>query len=339
MTGTDLETPRPRDRRRGLVIAWMATSQRSTSLARRLDFDLLLLGRMGFRRPWTAPFGYIALLVRTTREILLRRPRALLVVTPPIVAPLFALPIARLTGARVGIDIHSGAFLDRRWRWSLPILRLLGTCARANIVTLPSLAQQMGRAADRTIVLPDPLPTFPEQPSPDSIARSPADARPTVAVIAGWGDDEPLAELGEAALGQPWTLLITGKPRRRLDLPPNASLTGFLEEAAYVSTLRNADVLVVLTTRPETLLSGAWEGIALGKSLVLSETAALRETFGDSVTYAEPSAESIRAAVSDALARRHELEAKAGSFADRFETETRSRVSQLLSALSPGHVS
>ena len=336
MTRSDRRTSQARGQRRGLVIAWMSTSQRSTALARRLGFDLLLLGRPGFRRPWTAPFAYPLLLVRSAREILRRRPQAVLVVAPPIVAPMIVVPIARLAGARVGIDIHSGAFLDRRWRWSMPILRLLGSRASANVVTLQSLAHLMGRASDRTFVLPDPFPSFPAPAEPDGAESLPqGDAQPTVVAIAGWGDDEPLRELAEAATDQPWALLITGRPRWKLDLPPNASLTGFITEIAYAETLRRADVLVVLTTRSETLLSGAWEGIALHKALVLSGTTALRETFGESVVYAEPTVESIRSSVGDALASRGEFEARAARLANRLETESGARISQLLAALVP----
>jgi hypothetical protein len=249
---------------------------------------------------------------------------------------MIVVPIARLAGARVAIDIHSGAFLDRRWRWSMPILRLLASRARANVVTLQSLARRMGRASDRTIVLPDPLPSFPAPAERDSSEPLPqGDPQPTVVAIAGWGDDEPLRELAEAATDQPWKLLITGKPRWKLDLPPNASPTGFLTDEAYADTLRRADVLVVLTTRSETLLSGAWEGIALHKALVLSGTTALRETFGDSVVYADPTTESIRSSVGSALASRGELEARAARLADRLETESGARIKQLLAALVP----
>jgi hypothetical protein len=247
---------------------------------------------------------------------------------------MIVVPIARLAGARVAIDIHSGAFLDRRWRWSMPILRLLASWTSANVVTLQSLARRMGRASDRTIVLPDPLPSFPapaERDSAEPLLHP--DAQPTVVAIAGWGDDEPMRELAEAATDQPWNLLITGKPRWKLDLPLNASLTGFLTEEAYSETLRRADVLVVLTTRPETLLSGAWEGIALHKALVLSSTNALRETFGDSVVYSDPTAESIRSGVSSALASRGELEARAAGLAERLETDSVTGIKQLLSAL------
>lgn len=322
--------------RPGLVIAWMPSSQRSATLARRLGFDLVLLRRVGFRRPWTAPFVYPVLMLRTALTIVRRRPRAILVVAPPVVAPLLVLPVARLTRARVGIDIHSGAFLDRRWRWSLRILRYLGRRADACVVTLPSLSRQM-EGADRMIVLPDPLPELADSAEPVPVRARPARDRatPTVVAVAGWGDDEPLAELAEAARGQPWNLLITGNPRRKLSLPPNVILTGLLAPEAYANALRRADAVAVLTTRPDTLLSGAWESVALHKAIVLSDTAALRTAFADAAIYAGPTAACMAAAISEALANRRLLEARASRLAGRLVAESGEQVSLLLAALSP----
>jgi glycosyltransferase involved in cell wall biosynthesis len=341
------DTPGAASRRRGIVVAWMPYSRRSGTLAARLDFDLVLLRRAGFRRPWAAPFTYPALVARSVWTILRRRPGAIVVIAPPFVAPLVVLPVARLVGARVAIDIHSGAFLDRRWSWSAPLLRLLAAGCDASVVTLESLVARMGRAAGRTIVLPDPLPSF-EMPSDSSrtepgppgaagSAPSPGSTTPetpTVVAIAGWGSDEPLAALMAAAAGQTWNLRVTGRPRWKLDVPPNASLTGFLSSAEYLDALRNSDAVVVLTTRPETLLSGAWEAIALHKALVVSDTAALRDTFGDAVIYARSTSESIRACVAEALSDRGRHERRSAELAERFNAESEARVRRLSEALA-----
>jgi len=82
-----------------------------------------------------------------------------------------------------------------------------------------------------------------------------------------------------------WQLVLTGRPRRDVSTPANVILAGFLDDEAYVQRLASADAVVVLTDREDTLLSGAWEAIALGRPLVLSGTTALRTTFGDGVAY------------------------------------------------------
>ena len=315
------------DARRGLVIGWMPVSMRSQSLANRLGFGIRLLGRTGFRRPWTAPLAYPVQAARTIGAILRARPRALVVVAPPFVVPIVALPVARLVRARMAVDIHTGALVDRRWRWSVPLLAW--ACRRAGlaIVTLPSLAETLRARGVETAVLPDPL--------PDLVPRSDGGADGVVAVCS-WAPDEPIDALIRAAIGRPWRLAITGRPGRVVETPDNVRLTGFLDDAAYVDLLAGAAVVVVLTTRDETLLSGAWEAIALGRPLVLSSTAALRSTFGEGPAYVEPTAESIAAGIESVLADHAAASAVTAQLRDRFLAENDLAVRRVASHLAPG---
>jgi glycosyltransferase involved in cell wall biosynthesis len=282
----------------GLVVAWMPVSRRSATLAERLGFELVLLGRSGFRRPWSAPLAYPALIARTLAALVRRRPRAVVIVAPPFLAPLVAWPVVRVLRARLAVDLHSGALLDRRWRWSVPILAWVCRRAEATVVTLPSLAAELSARGVEAVVVPDPLPRL----EPDVAAAEGSRTEDQVVAICGWGDDEPIEALVDAARDRPWRLAITGRARRPIDAPPNLSLTGFLDDAAFVRLVRDAAAVAVLTTRDDTLLSGAWEALALGRPLVLSGTPALRGTFGDGPVYVEPDAGSIAAGI-DAVLR------------------------------------
>lgn len=320
--GSTGQPPMAMRRPRGLVIAWMPVSRRSATIAERLGFHLVLLGRRGFRRPWSAAFEYPVLAWKTITCILRRRPRAILVVTPPFLVALIVLPLARVLGSIVAMDVHSGALLDRRWRWSVPILLWISRHVRATVVTLPILRERFRAAGSRTIVLPDPLPRL-RVPSTASHAGGVGDRERRVVALCGWGDDEPLDELAASAEGRPWRLFITGRPRRALRTPPNVELTGFLSDEAYLELIASADAVVVLTTRENTLLSGAWEAIALDRPLVLSDTEALRKTFGEGPYYVLPTRESIAAGVAaslshpDASAASRELHARFARENDR----------------------
>lgn len=272
----------------------MPVSQRSSTIAERLGYDLVLVGRTGFRRAWTAPMAYPVSAARTMLALVRLRPRAAIIAVPPFVAPAVALPFLAVLGARFAVDVHSGAVLDRRWRWSLGILARISRAATAAVVTLPSLEPPFRDRGVPTLVIPDPLPHLTVVPSQDpaEVSRTAGEGRLVVAVC-GWGDDEPIEALVASADGRPWRLVLTGRPRRELVLPGNVTLAGFLDDAAYVRLLAGADAVVVLTDRDDTLLSGAWEAIALGRPLVLSGTTALRTTFGDGVGYVDSTATSI----------------------------------------------
>ena len=314
--------------RRGLVIAWMPVSQRSRTLADRLGWDLALVGRRGFRRAWTAPLAYPLSAIRTLAALVRHRPRAIIVVAPPFVAPFVVLPVAAMLRARWAVDIHTGALVDRRWRWSVPLLAWASRRSAAAVVTLPSLASILESRGVATVVLPDPLPHL----APSDRAMRPAQDGPLVVAVTGWGDDEPLEALVEAASGRAWSLVLTGRPRRHLDTPPNVRLAGFLDDQAYVDLLAGAAVVVVLTRRDDTLLSGGWEAIALARPLVMSRTRAIRSTFGDEMTLVDDTPAAIAAGIEDVLADR-DAEARMMALRDRFERGNGAALERLAAVL------
>jgi glycosyltransferase involved in cell wall biosynthesis len=325
------DLPEDQRRARGLVIAWMPVSQRSRTLADRLGWDLALVGRRGFRRAWTAPLAYPLSAWRTVAALVRGRPRAIIVVAPPFVAPLVVLPLAAMLRARWAVDIHTGALVDRRWRWSIPILAWACRRSAAAVVTLPTLASLLEARGVSTVVLPDPLPTL----VPSDRTASAGPGAPTVVAVTGWGDDEPLEALVEAASGRSWSLVLTGRPRRQLSTPPNVRLAGFLDDQAYVDLLAAAAVVVVLTRRGDTLLSGGWEAIALGRPLVLSGTPAIRATFGDEVTLVDDTPAGIAAGIERALAD-PDGEARMTGVRDRFERENGAALGRLVAVLGEG---
>ena len=313
--------------RHGLVIAWMPNSRRSKTLSEMLGSRLMLLGRPGFRQPWSAALLYPFMALRSCAIILRERPNSVIVVAPPFVAPLVIVPLCALLGIPVAVDIHSGALLDRRWRWSVPLLAWITRRATTGIVTLQNLAEDLERYGVRPVVVADPLPHL--QPSESSGMRT---AQPAVVAICGWGDDEPIEELVEAAASRPWSLTITGRPRRDLRLPNNVRLTGFMTDTDYAALLSTADLIVVLTTREDTLLSGAWEALSLEQPLLVSNTDALSATFGPTVACIDNSAGSIRTAVESRL-RDPDAKAEAARLARRYRIENDRAVSALRQSL------
>lgn len=311
----------------GLLIGWMPFSRRSEALARRLDLGLYLLDRPGYRRIWTAPFVYPLMAVRTLWQLGRRRPHRMVVVAPPIVAALVAMPVGRLLGARIALDVHSGALLDRRWSWSMPLLRRLARSADATVVTLPSLAERLALADGQLHVIPTPMPDI--RPRPDV----PTEADLVVA-ICGWGADEPIEALIASAVDRPWRLVLTGRARGNHHLPPNVRLSGYLPNEAYLDLVASAAVVVVLTTRDQTLLAGGWEALTLGRPLVISDTPALRATFGGELILVANDADAIGAGIAAAMRDRAAGMATSQRVRDRVWQETEGRLQRLKDALA-----
>jgi glycosyltransferase involved in cell wall biosynthesis len=124
-----------------------------------------------------------------------------------------------------------------------------------------------------------------------------------IAVVSSYAGDEPLQEIIEAAsiLADTTTFYITGDnsqiSTRQLQewkrSANNIILTGFLNYAEYINLLERVDAVLVLTKRDCTMLSGAYEALALEKPLITSDWQPLREYFAKGTAYVNNSVNEI----------------------------------------------
>ena len=162
--------------------------------------------------------------------------------------------------------------------------------------------------------------------------------------VCTYAPDEPYGRVFEAArrLGEGVRVYTTGNPKGQRDAlralaPANVVLTGFVSEDEYVGLMRACDLIVDLTTQPDCLVCGAYEAVAAGKPLVLSDSIASRAYFSSGVVYCDNSIEGIEAAIRTGLAERDRLAAEIATLGERLAvdwTERRDRLVVLLSGLS-----
>jgi glycosyltransferase involved in cell wall biosynthesis len=205
-------------------------------------------------------------------------------------------PYCALRGIPFVVDAHTGAFLDRRWRHFQRLQRWLCRRAATTIITNTHLANMLSAEGADWTMLPDVPVKYPPAAAP---LEKPGFL---VAVICSFDTDEPVAVILETARALPdVTFRVTGDPRKvermQLDLPPNLRLTGFLGNAAYGQLLRDADVVMALTTGKHKMLRAAYEAIYQGTPIIISESPMLREEFDTGAILVENTPESIGAAV------------------------------------------
>jgi glycosyltransferase involved in cell wall biosynthesis len=106
--------------------------------------------------------------------------------------------------------------------------------------------------------------------------------------------------------------------------------TGFLQEEEYWGLLRSADGIVDLTLMADCLVCGAYEALAAGKPMLLSDNLASRELFGNAALYTDNTAPAIRAGLAAMQAQRAELAAaallKRRELTERWDAAARSLV-------------
>lgn len=246
---------------------------------------------------FTILLKYLGQSASTLALLLAKRPDAIFVMAPPVLAALVVYFYSLVARVPFVIDAHTAAFLHPRWSRLQWLQRFLCRRAVTTIVTNEHLAQLVRSSGSHSTIVRDVPVTFPR----GSEFKPEGDF--TVGVVCSFNDDEPIAEILRAAAElQDVRFYMTGNPRY-LDpalhaaLPCNVTLTGFLPEATYGSLLSQVDVVMTLTTRDHTMLRGAYEAVYQSTPVIVSNWPLLREAFDQGAIHVDNSAAQLVLAV------------------------------------------
>lgn len=242
---------------------------------------------------------FLKQVAETIRLLTQVKPELVFIQVGPVVALLPIFFYALLLKKKFIIDSHSGPFTVKKEMIWLPLLKLLARRAECLIVHNEKLAEKLSDWPVRVFVLEDKVPPLiNNQPSAASRASHWADTQDfKVTVISSHRPDEPLEEIMQAAQLLPHVrFFITGKIKARqrlLKAPANVTYTDFLPNDEYVSLLLGSDTVMVLTTREYTAQHGAYEAIAAGKPLIISNLDTLKQLYYKGAVYVENAARDI----------------------------------------------
>jgi glycosyltransferase involved in cell wall biosynthesis len=276
-----------------VFISWIPYHGRSAALAH------LLRIRAEFVWPSQARLSvigrYFYQTIATVRLIRRERPPVVVVMLPP--APLLiAAFIGRRRGTKLVADLHTGFFLNPKWRWATALsLRLLRSCTV--LVTNQELAAECTHRGVQAIVVHDPL-----EDRTDLAERGDPDI--TVFCPLSFANDEPVdAVLAAAAMLPHVTFALTGSAPAEVQqrAPRNVVFTGYLPHDEYWRRLALARVVVACTTRDATMQRAGYEALMCGVPQVTSNFKALGDFLGPAAYYAEPTPESLARGVTDCI--------------------------------------
>jgi glycosyltransferase involved in cell wall biosynthesis len=266
-------------------------------------------------------------------------PDVLFVTNPSLALATLALICRPLFGYYLVIDAHNEGVrpFDRPGvavRW---LTRWLLRSANATVVSNENLARDVRSAGGDPFVLSDCLP----EPPPRSAGYAATAEAPEVVVIATFRRDEPISAIVAAAASlRDVTFAFSGDKKRfatlGIDLPANATLNGFLPDDDYWALLQVALVICDLTLKPDCLVCGAYEALALEKAMVLSDNAATREIFGPAAILTNGEAEDIARAVRTAIDERNRLESNAGKLREQYGAPWRAQAAIAWDAIREG---
>jgi glycosyltransferase involved in cell wall biosynthesis len=287
--------------REALVLVWGSpyVGPRSIVLARELEIDKVHFVYLTTRRGLlAAAVKYPYQMIATLLLLLRRRPRLVIVQSPPSLAVLCARLYCLLTGSHYLIDAHSAAFQHAFWTRPAWLVRSLARQAVATLVTNEEYARLVTGWGGRAFILRD-IPT--DFPHLDSY---PLQDEFSIAVVNTYAPDEPLPEVLEAARELPEAhFYITGKTEKAApglleQAPGNVHFTGFLPDEVYYALLASSQAVMCLTTRDHTMQRGACEALSLGRPIITSDWPLLREYFHRGAVHVPNTGEGIRQGVS-----------------------------------------
>ena len=233
---------------------------------------------------------------------------------PPVFAVLAVALYTRTTGTKYAMDCHSGAFESAKWRWTLPLQRWLGRHAAAVMVTNPVHFDRVRAWPAPALIVADP-PPMPSGKGRLQSALAGGEDGGFVFVIATYAPDEAIPEVIEVARAMPSVRFrISGDTARapravRERRPPNVELTGFVPLPTFWQYAQSAAAILTLTHQENTILRGAWEAMFVGRPLITSDTAALRNYFERGTRFVDNTVAGIMSGIEEVLAKRSEFQA------------------------------
>lgn len=297
-------TPEPRP---GWVfIDWSAHCSRSENFSRRVGMKFLRRHKK-HTGPASLLTKYVYQFGATTLDLVRERPEVVWCMSPSTFTVLPVWAYCKVTGAKFGIDAHTGAFEGTPWAKIRALQFFFSREAKVTAVTNAYLKGLVEGEHGQTLLVPD-VPTELDAPS-----RRDFGPGFHAVYVASFSADEPIDVVIEAArLAPQVTIWVTGKPKgKALELlaaaPPNLKLLGFLSRDEYLAALAGANAVVALTTRDHTMQRAAYEAIYLGTPVIVSDWPILRENFAEGGLVVENTGLALAGAFTAAAAAPDEL--------------------------------
>jgi glycosyltransferase involved in cell wall biosynthesis len=318
-----------------IFLVWAAPSlgsSRSRLLAQELGIEAPVYLSAGKQRSdANAPLRFLIQGWQTLRLLFRRKPKVILVQSPPSFSVWFAALYCVLTGNHFIVDAHSDAFQRLRWLRPEFVYRWLARRALVTIVTDHYFEAIIHKWGGEVLVLRDPVAVH-------HPGIFPLNGGPSVTFVNTFNGDEPLEEVLKAAADLPQVeFYITGraKPEHQAltqSAPANVRFTGYLPNEQYYGLLQGSQIVMSLTTRDHTLQCGACEALSLSRPIITSDWPLLREYFSQGTVHVDNSHAGIRLGVERVLEdytryeqeisrlrqqRRQEWEIQIGQLAER----------------------
>lgn len=328
-----------------IFIVWGRETELSRCLAETFSADIkqIYIKKAG-NLPLPAFLRYPLQAAVTLWILFKNRPKMVIVQNPPIFAPLSVLIYCSIAGAKLLIDSHTAAFLDKKWTYFHWLFKFTSKKARFNTChNYKNLEILHNWEIERCAVMPfsNPVYDFEKLSLPlidtdleDKIKES---ALPIFMVNRFANDDDWQTVIETAKLLPSADFFITGdyksllkQGRNKIEvkqssfqtnlvshfsaLPENVILTGYLQHEEFLKLMNRCKVALAFTLRQDTLLWSVREIIALRKPFVATDSEVMRHYYGEVGLFAKSDPKEINEKIAEALEREKEIRGRMKKF-------------------------
>lgn len=282
------------------------TQRRNRTLSSKLDATLYEITANGPR--WKR---YPFLILRTLRILFKTKPSLIFSQNPSLLLAAIAVTYGKISNSTVILDAHNAGIFPIEGKSALlnRVAKIVNSHADKVIVSNTSLKKFINKNEGDVFAIPDPIPTISKHSEyPLTLDKF------NLVFICSWAADEPYEEVLTIAenLLDIVNIYITGNSRKKeksisSSLPENVTLTGFLSDHRYEDLLVACDAIMVLTKRDDCLVCGAYEGVAVEKPMILSDTKALVEHFNKGCVYTDNSGLDIQHRIRELISNYNKL--------------------------------
>lgn len=298
-----------------LVIAWAPISARSEKIAHSLNSKLFMKGDRSKVKIFSL-LKYFKLSINTLNLLKKEHPNVVICQLPPLFLAYSILFYKLLTFSKkpdIILDLHSASFF-KPWSYFGFLNNYLFKKSLQLIVTNKQLLSEIDhKHHNKVLILEDAIfdvqgTDFKNKNSNSSLKLSTIKDNTNVAehglkvgIICSFAPDEPISEIiATAKLIPDVKFFVSGDHKRVIKnlsdvdhIPNNLLFTGFLDYPDYRRLISSMDVLMVLTTRNKTLLSGCYEAVMVEKPLITSNFEVLQDAFNKGTVFVDNSVEQI----------------------------------------------
>jgi len=254
------------------------------------------------------------------------KPEVVVVQNPPIFAAVVTWIYCIVFKAKLAIDSHTAAFLDKKWvyfHWLFKFIAkraVLNTCH--NYKNLKIL-EKWGVKPAMVVQFYNPVYNINKlgQTMDDKrIGKAVKEALlPIMMVNRFANDDDWQTVLKTAKITPEATFFITGGISKNIKMiikkaPDNVYFTGYLEHAEFMKLMWRCKVILAFTLRPDTILWSIREIMALRKPFVTTDSEVLRHYFREVALFTKSDPNELKEKILLASKSKLEIENKINDF-------------------------